>query len=165
MINFMLSSKVLKRRCYYYTMHKLLTEVPILSLNTRSSSTKVWITSFTDWLITPFLGPNFSSSLSWNNKELKNVILIRSYCRNKYTVNKKNVICPPVVIERCWTYSATCVLFMDHEGQKEQDKNNYIWKEFGGWGRVRFILEDIKTDTTRISWSLRYLQYYTGEDN
>lgn len=28
---------------------------------------------------------------------------------------------------------ATCVLFMDHEGQKEQDKHNYIWKEFGGW--------------------------------
>lgn len=42
----------------------LLTEVPILSLETRSSSTKLWTTSFTDWLITPFLGPNFSSSLS-----------------------------------------------------------------------------------------------------
>lgn len=54
---------------------------------------------------------------------------------------------------------------MDGEGQKEQDKNNYIWKEFGGWGKVRLILEDIKTDTTRIAWSLRYLQFYKGEDN
>lgn len=44
-----------------------LTEVPILSLATRSSSTKLWTTSFTDWQITPFLGPNFSSSLSWNS--------------------------------------------------------------------------------------------------
>lgn len=44
----------------------LLTEVPILSFETRSSSTRLWTTSFTDWVITPFFGPDFSSSLSWN---------------------------------------------------------------------------------------------------
>lgn len=43
---------------------QVLTEVPILSLNTRSSPTRLSITSFTDWLMTPFFGPNFSRSFS-----------------------------------------------------------------------------------------------------
>lgn len=45
---------------------QILTELPILSLETRSSSTRLWTTSLTDWLMTPFLGPSFSSSLSWS---------------------------------------------------------------------------------------------------
>lgn len=44
---------------------EVLTDVPILSFKTRSSSTRLWMTSFTDWLMTPFFGPIFSSSLSY----------------------------------------------------------------------------------------------------
>lgn len=47
--------------------NKILTEVPILSLKTRSSSTRLWITSFTDWLMTPFFGPIFSRSFSFRH--------------------------------------------------------------------------------------------------
>ena len=61
-------------------------EVPIFSRSTMSSSTRLWTTSFTDWLMTPFRGPIFSSSLSYTGNKNKKIRLpVSHFLRNYWT--------------------------------------------------------------------------------